>query len=82
METEKEIQRGLRAKQILEDEIFVETINTIKTNLYQEWINTPIRDSEGREKIFLMTRMFDSLLVQLKSVLETGKLATKQTDKQ
>jgi len=28
-----------------------------------------------------MTRMFDSLLVQLKSVLETGKLATKQTDK-
>jgi|TARA_Y100000590_G_scaffold40394_1_gene43126 hypothetical protein len=82
MDLEKEKQRGLRAKQILEDEIFVETINTIKTNLYQEWINTPIRDSEGREKIFLMTRMFDSLLVQLKSVLETGKLATKQTDKQ
>ena len=81
MDKEKEIQRGLRAKQILEDEIFVETINTIKTNLYQEWINTPIRDSEGREKIFLMTRMFDSLLVQLKSVLETGKLADKQTDK-
>ena len=82
MDLEKEKQRGLRAKQILEDEIFVETINTIKTNLYQEWINTPIRDSEGREKIFLMTRMYDSLLVQLKSVLETGKLATKQTDKQ
>ena len=82
MDLEKEKQRGLRAKQILEDEIFVETINTIKTNLYQEWINTPIRDSEGREKIFLMPRMFDSLLVQLKSVLETGKLATKQTDKQ
>ena len=82
MDLEKEKQRGLRAKQILEDEIFVETINTIKTNLYQEWINTPIRDSEGREKIFLMTRMFDSLLVQLKSVLETGKLATNQTDKQ
>ena len=55
MDLEKEKQRGLRAKQILEDEIFVETINTIKTNLYQEWINTPIRDSEGREKIFLMT---------------------------
>ena len=31
MDLEKEKQRGLRAKQILEDEIFVETINTIKT---------------------------------------------------
>lgn len=81
MNLEKEKQRGLRAKAILEDELFVEAVNTIKTSLYQEWQNTPIRDSEGREKIFLMTRMFDSLLVQLKSVLETGKLATKQTDK-
>ena len=81
MDLEKEKQRGQRAKQILEDELFVEATNIIKTNLYNEWINTPIRDSEGREKIFLMTRMFDGLLVQLKSVLETGKLATKQTEK-
>jgi|TARA_R100000231_G_C5239908_1_gene139429 hypothetical protein len=81
MDLEKEKQRGHRAKQILEDELFVEATNIIKTNLYNEWINTPIRDSEGREKIFLMTRMFDGLLVQLKSVLETGKLATKQTEK-
>ena len=81
MDLEKEKQRGLRAKAILEDELFVEAVNTIKTSLHQEWLNTPIRDSEGREKVFLMTRMFDTLLVQLKSVLETGKLATKQTEK-
>ena len=81
MDLEKEKQRGLRAKQLLEDEIFVEAKNIIKTSLYQEWLNTPIRDSEGREKIFLMSKMFDTLLVQLQSVLETGKLATKQIDK-
>tara|TARA_R100000656_G_scaffold82764_1_gene60495 strand:- start:1517 stop:1765 length:249 start_codon:yes stop_codon:yes gene_type:complete len=81
VDLEKEKQRGLRAKQLLEDEIFVEAKNIIKTSLYQEWLNTPIRDSEGREKIFLMSKMFDTLLVQLQSVLETGKLATKQIDK-
>lgn len=81
MDLEKEKQRGLRAKQLLEDEIFVEAKNIIKTSLYQEWLNTPIRDSEGREKIFLMSKMFETLLVQLQSVLETGKLATKQIDK-
>tara|TARA_R100000687_G_C6362773_1_gene124225 strand:- start:278 stop:526 length:249 start_codon:yes stop_codon:yes gene_type:complete len=81
VDLEKEKQRGLRAKQLLEDEIFVEAKNIIKTSLYQEWLNTPIRDSEGREKIFLMSKMFETLLVQLQSVLETGKLATKQIDK-
>ena len=81
MDLEKEKKRGLSAKQLLEDEIFVESKNIIKTSLYQEWLNTPIRDSEGREKIFLMSKMFETLLVQLQSVLETGKLATKQIDK-
>ncbi len=81
MDLEKEKQRGLRAKQILEDDIFKESVSIIKASLYQEWQNTPIRDTEGREKVYFMGKMFDTLLVQLQSVLETGKLATKQIDK-
>ena len=81
METEKEIQRGQQAKRILEDEIFVEAIQKVSAELDQEWINSPIRDTEGREKIYMMKKMLNVLHVQLKSVMETGKLATKQVDK-
>ena len=81
METEKEIQRGQQAKRILEDEIFVEAIQKVSAELDQEWINSPIRDTEGREKIYMMKKLLNVLHVQLKSVMETGKLATKQVDK-
>lgn len=78
MEKEKEIQKGNRAKQILEDEIFVEAIQKVSAELDQEWINSPVRDTEGRERIYMMKKMLNVLLVQLRSVMETGKLASKQ----
>ena len=81
MDLDKEQQRGHRAKQILEDEIFVEAIQKVSAELDQEWINSPVRDTEGREKIYMMKKMLNVLLVQLQSVMETGKLASKQINK-
>ncbi len=78
MDKEKEIQRGHRAKAILEDPIFVEALQKVSQELDHEWINSPIRDTEGREKIYMMKRMLNVLHVQLQSVMETGKLASKQ----
>ena len=49
MDLDKEQQRGHRTKQILEDEIFVEAIQKVSAELDQEWINSPVRDTEGRE---------------------------------
>jgi hypothetical protein len=81
MEKEKEIQRGHRAKAILDDEIFAEAIQKVSAELDLEWINSPVRDTEGREKIYMMKKMLNVLLVQIQSVMETGKLATKQINK-
>tara|TARA_R100000781_G_scaffold110535_2_gene76051 strand:+ start:525 stop:770 length:246 start_codon:yes stop_codon:yes gene_type:complete len=78
MDKEKEIQRGHRAKAILEDPIFVEALQKVSQELDLEWINSPIRDTEGREKIYMMKKMLNVLHVQLQSVMETGKLASKQ----
>jgi|TARA_R100000951_G_scaffold108529_1_gene104792 hypothetical protein len=78
MEKDKEIQKGNRAKQILEDEIFAEAVKRVSDELDLEWINSPVRDTEGREKIYMMKKMLNVLLVQLRSVMETGKLASKQ----
>ena len=81
MELEKEQQRGHRAKAILDDEIFVEAIQKVSGELDAEWMNSPVRDTEGREKIYMMKKMLNVLLVQLRSVMDTGKLATKQINK-
>ncbi len=81
--SEQEITRGNKAKQILEDTLFVESVQTIRTELMNEWLNSDEKNSEQRENIFRMRRMLEVVLMQLKSVMETGKLATqKKSEKQ
>ena len=78
MTPEQEKQRTELAKNILENPVFQDAIKQIKQELYGEFLNSPARDSEGREKIYLMGKMLDLLLVNIKSVMETGKLNKKQ----
>lgn len=78
----QEITRGNRAKQILEDEIFIESVNKIRAELMNQWLNSEETSSEQRENIFRMRRMLEVVLMQLQSVLETGKLATKEKQSQ
>tara|TARA_B100001939_G_C16592778_1_gene467598 strand:- start:302 stop:550 length:249 start_codon:yes stop_codon:yes gene_type:complete len=81
--SEQEITRGNKAKQILEDTLFVESVQTIRTELMNEWLNSDEKNSEQRENIFRMRRMLEVVLMQLKTVMETGKLATqKKSEKQ
>ncbi len=78
MTPEQEKQRTELAKNVLDNPVFQDAIKQIKQELYGEFLNSPARDSEGREKIYLMGKMFDLLLVNIKSVMETGKLNKKQ----
>ena len=77
MTPEQEKQRTELAKNVLDNPVFQDAIKQIKQELYGEFLNSPARDSEGREKIYLMGKMLDLLLVNIKSVMETGKLNKK-----
>ena len=77
MTPEEEQRRSELAKNILENPVFKDASTKIRQELYGEFLNSPARDSEGREKIYLMGKMFDLLLVNIKSVMETGKLNKK-----
>ena len=78
MTPEQEKQRTELAKNVLDNPVFQDSITKIKQELYGEFLNSPARDSAGREKIYLMGKMLDLLLVNIKSVMETGKLNKKQ----
>ena len=73
--TEIEIQRGEQAARLLSEPLLVETLELIELEYTQEWKNSPVRDVEGREKLWLMVRTVQKLRSELEAVLETGKLA-------
>ena len=73
--TEFEIARGERALQILQEPLLVEAFETIEQELIEQWQKSPVRDVEGREKLYLTLLCLHRVQTHLQSVLETGKIA-------
>lgn len=78
----QEADRGRRAQELLDDELMVEAFSLIRTKLTNEWADSPARDTEGREKLWLMLKLLSSVEGHLKTVLETGKMANVQLTQQ
>lgn len=72
-----EVKRSQQAKDILENPIFVEAVQKVRTELHNDWLNSDTKDSEQRENIFVMRRMLEVVLMQIQSVMETGKIVKK-----
>ncbi|WP_426355668.1 hypothetical protein ACN9MD_09745 [Stenotrophomonas maltophilia] len=74
-QAEFEIARGERANQLLSDPLLVEAFEIVEQELTSQWQNSPVRDAEGREKLFLTLRCLQKARAHLTSVLETGVMA-------
>lgn len=79
---EQRIYDGDRAREVLENEAFDAAFNDIKTEIIEQWTNSPVRDPEGREKLYQLLRLTDKLKANLMTRLETGKLAKLDLDHQ
>ena len=74
---DNEQKRSLEAKQVLEHPLFIEAVNKIRLDLNQEWLSSDLQNSEQRENIFVMRRMLELVVMQIQSVMETGKIIKK-----
>ena len=70
-------ERLVRARGLLNNELFVESFETLEQNIKDSWFNTSVRDSEAREHLWLSLRLLGQLRLHLTSILETGEMAKK-----
>ena len=73
---EERLYLGDRAKEALENEAYIQAFDLIKSEVLQQWADSPARDTEGREKLWLMQSLLNKLQQTLKTTMETGKLAS------
>ena len=74
----QESSRGTRAKEILENELFKETLDTLKKSYEEAIFQTGPTDDKGRFSIYLAYQILGKVENHLRTVMETGKLAEKQ----
>ena len=77
----EEVSRSNQAKQILESELFKESVNTLK-KIYSEALleKTGAKEGDTREKLWIAYNVVGKVEQHLQSILETGKLAEKQLE--
>ena len=69
--------RIVRARGILNDELFIEAFDTLEQNIKDSWFNTSVRDAEARENLWRSLRLLGQIRLHLTSILETGEMAKK-----
>lgn len=66
---------GERAREVLENEQFKAAFEAIEKELIDQWTQSPARDADGREKLWLMLQMLRKVHSCLAKTMDSGKLA-------
>lgn len=75
-----EIERARQAQELAEHPLFKEALEKYKARLHQEWADSPVRDTEGRERLWLMSKTVSVVEGHLNELMQTGKMATVQME--
>ena len=70
-----DLDRALHAKQLLENPVYVESMDAVKQAILNGWENSPIRDTEGQHELRLMLKLLTDLQSNIKRVIDNGKIA-------
>ena len=80
MGRDKEITKGKNAERILNDELFKKSFTYLRELYLSEWENSPARDKEARESLWVAIKMLGTVEGHLQTVMQTGKLANRQIE--
>jgi hypothetical protein len=77
---ERELERGNKAKAILESDLFNESFDLLKADYIREWENSKLSEGPRRELLYNMVANLSDVKLHFQTVLETGKLASHQLE--
>lgn len=77
---DNEIARGHSAARLLNDPLMAEAFDALRAEYIAAWENAPVRDAEGRERIWAHLQALGKVKAHLETVMNTGKMAEKQRD--
>lgn len=75
MTPEQELYLANRAREVLENEAYIQAHEDIRTEIVRQWEDSPARDTQGRESLWIMLKQLDKLKMTLEQTMGAGKLA-------
>lgn len=82
MTPDVELRRGEQARQVIENEIYVEAWQSVRDGIIQAWESAPIRDQDGQHELKLMLKLLTDVRRNIETAMTTGKLAAIQIERE
>lgn len=82
MNTSDELRRGEQARQLLQNELYVDAVTQVKQAIIDKWQQAPLRDREGHHELKLMLKLLGDLTGYIQTTMETGKMAQIQLEQE
>tara|TARA_R110000751_G_scaffold8076_2_gene32667 strand:- start:840 stop:1091 length:252 start_codon:yes stop_codon:yes gene_type:complete len=73
--------KARRAKEILEDDVFLEVVAKAKSSLIGQWSLTELTDTATRESLYHQDRGLDEVLRHLRILINDFTIEQKRTNK-
>lgn len=80
MNLHTQAQRGVEAKQVLENEAYRDAMASLKAQVYEQWKNCPVRDHEGQLLLLQLAKITEKFESILSGAVEAGKMAQHKID--
>lgn len=80
MTPNEELRRGEQARQLLQNELYVDAVAQVKQAIIDKWQQAPLRDREGHHELKLMLKLLGDLTGYIQTTMETGKMAQIQLE--
>ena len=77
----EEIKRGEQAAVILDNHVYQEAIAKVRENIVSSMTNSPLGDEKTHNRLVIALQLLNQINKQLADVMQTGKLASIQTDR-
>ena len=77
---QKEVSQSNKAKQLFENPLLQESFDKLKKAYQDSLFSTGVKEQETREMLWLAYNIVGKVEQNLKEVIDTGKLASKQLD--
>jgi hypothetical protein len=68
--------RGQISASLLENELLKEALDAIEKEVFEQWMNCPARDKEGKETLWQLAKTAQKFRSILVGYVDTGKLAS------
>ena len=76
----RDMEKGARAKALLEDPVLVEAFEGFEAELMTVWAATRTADTEARERVWMAIRVLRKVKGALETMIADGTLAKREID--